>query len=101
LARRIDTVTIPLSREKIELPWESQQALLSQFSHLDSLRSLREAFQAVGTSRPVELTREQKGHLLQVIEHWAIAGGFAELPVGIYELRNALIDDLHDASDAS
>jgi hypothetical protein len=35
LPRRIDTVTIPLNLETIELPWDSRQALLDQFSHLE------------------------------------------------------------------
>jgi hypothetical protein len=99
MARRIDTVSITLSRKTINLPWDSRQQLLEKLTDAES-RSVRDAFEAVGTYRSVELTREQKDDLLQVIEHWAIAGGFAELPAGTYELRNALIDDLHDTAEA-
>ena len=46
------------------------------------------------------LAQEQKGELLGVIEFWArqVPGGYPELPDGIYELRNALTDDLHDTA---
>jgi len=50
----------------------------------------------------VQLTLEQKGELLRVIEHGAqqTVGGFDALPEGIFELRNALHDDLYDANAA-
>lgn len=99
--RRIDQVQISLSRGTIELPWDSREQLLEQFRHLDSLRAAREAFEAVGTSQPVSLTREDRGGLIQVIEVWASQthGGFEGLPEGIFELRNALHDDLHDTTN--
>jgi hypothetical protein len=60
------------------------------------MRPVLEAFQAVGTSRPVELTIEQKHALVDVIKTWAtqVAGDYPELPEGIFELRNAIVDDL-------
>ena len=64
---------------------------------------VRKEFVDVGTSRPVRLTQEQKAGLLEVIEHW---GGQASgelpdgLPTGIFALRIALRDDLHDAGAA-
>lgn len=99
-ARRPDSVRIPQSRVTIELPWASRDALLEQIRHLDSLRDVRKAFEDVGTSRPVDLTQTQKGALIEVIEHWGgeVPGGLTDgLPDGIFELRNALHDDLHDA----
>ena len=54
------------------LPWASRQALLEQLAQLDSMREVRKEFVDVGTSRPVRLTQEQKGGLLEVIEHWGI-----------------------------
>ena len=62
---------------------------------------VRKAFEDVGTSRPVQLTSAQKSDLLQVIVHWAEAeGGYDRLPEGIFDLRNALNDDLHDTGGA-
>ena len=95
-----DRVRIPLSREEIRLPWDSRQALLDQMRHLDSARSTIAAFEAVGVSRPVTLTQEEKGLLIGVIRHWEsqVSGGLTDgLPEVIFELRNALHDDLHDA----
>ena len=64
------------------------------------MREVRKGFVDVGTSRPVRLTQEQKGGLLEVIEHWGsqTPGGLPDgLPTGIFALRIALRDDLHDA----
>lgn len=96
--RGIDTVTIPLSRETITLPWASQQELLAQFKHLESMRPVHDAFTAVGTSAPVRLTQAQKADLLTMIEQWAMrtGGGYTTMPDGIFDLRNALHDELHD-----
>ena len=53
-------------------------------------------------SQPVSLTTEQKGELLKVIEFWVrqVPGGYPEMPDGVYALRNALHDDLHDTQQA-
>ena len=70
--------------------------------HADSAESIIEAFEAVGTSRPVTLTPEQKGTFLELIEFWdnQNPGGLKTLPEGVFELRNALHDDLHDARES-
>lgn len=99
MPERLDTVKIPLSRGEVLLPWESRQALLEQMRHLESARPTITAFEDVGASMPVRLGREQKGLLITVIEHWGsqVRGGLTDgLPAGLFELRNALIDDLHD-----
>jgi hypothetical protein len=97
MGRSIDHVEIPLGRETIRLPWASREALLGQFKHLDSAREMLRQFEGVGTSRPVQLTQEQKRDLLEVIVDWAGAeGGYDRLPEGVYDLRHALLDDLAD-----
>jgi hypothetical protein len=68
--------------------------------HLESAKPTIAAFEAVGVSRPVALTTEQKRLLIEVIESWGgqVQGGLTNgLPEGVFELRNALHDDLHDA----
>jgi hypothetical protein len=101
MGRSIDHVEIPLGRETITLPWASREALLGQFKHLDSMRDIRRQFENVGTSRPVQLTRLQKRDLLQVIVQWASEeGGYDRLPEGIFDLRNALHDDVSDTEAA-
>lgn len=83
----------------IVLPWSSREALLDEITHLESGRSIRGVFGAVGATRPVELTLAQKGDLLDMIDHWAgqTVGGYEALPEGIYDVRNAFSDDVLNA----
>ena len=78
-----------------ELPWESRQELLQRIAEDDSMRSIREAFDAVGTSRPVTLTSEQKGQVVR-LDEWStkVPRGWEDLPEGLYDLRCALLHDL-------
>ena len=101
MRRSIDHVQISLGRETINLPWASREALLGQFKDLDWMRDVLRAFDNVGTSRPVQLTQDQKRDLLKVIVHWSNEeGGYDRLPEGIFDLRHALHDDLHDTGVA-
>jgi hypothetical protein len=95
-ARGIDRVRIALSRQTISIPWESRQALLERLRRVDSMADLVREFEAVGTSRAVELTSEQKDDLVGVIAAWAdeVEGGYSGLPDGVAELWHALVDDL-------
>lgn len=100
MPERLDRVEIALSSVTITLSWPSRDALLEELTFHDRGRSVRDAFEAVGSSRPVELTLEQKSMLLYVIEHWIgqLFNGVYDLPEGIVELRNALHDELPDAT---
>ena len=99
--RSIDRVQIPLSRGTVELPWESRQDLLEESRRVAGMHPMRDAFEAVGTSRPVLLTREDKVGLVEVIQLWAKEiEGLGSLPEGIVELRDALQDDLKDTTEA-
>ena len=62
-----------------------------EFRHVDARRALLAAFEAVGTSRPVELTSKQMDELVDVIDQWSNRVGDAELPEGILDLRVALV----------
>jgi hypothetical protein len=94
-----ERVRIALSRGDVVIPWESRQALLKEIRHLESAGPIVAAFEAVGISRPVTLTLEQKGELIELIEFWATQTrfGLKGLPEGTFEFRNALHDDLHDS----
>jgi hypothetical protein len=87
------------------IPWASRDALLDEMRDLESMKDACDAFVAVGTTQPVVLTDPQKGGLIDVIEVWGsqVPGGLTDgLPEGIFDLRNALHDDQHDAGvDAS
>lgn len=62
------------------------------------MRDIVLAFEAVGTSRPVQLTPEQKDDLHAVLAGWAqkTDGGYTGLPDGISEASDALQDGLRD-----
>ena len=97
MERGADELRIELRRGIVTIPWSSRDALLEQLGQLDSTIELREAIQA-GTTEPVGLTDPQKLGLRNVITHWAnqLGGSYDDLPEGIYDLRNALQDDLLD-----
>ena len=97
MARRsINHVQVSLGRGIVLLPWESRQELLEESRRVEGLHAMRDAFEMVGTSRPVSLTRRDKVGLVEVIELWAneTEGGIDGLPEGISELRDALQADL-------
>ena len=88
------TIKIPLSRGVVEVLWESRQELLTQIRHLEAPTA---AFMPVPAASLISLTRNDKVLLLQAIDAWAkTAGSPAELPADMWELRNALFDDLVD-----
>jgi hypothetical protein len=93
---RLDGVLVRTSRRTVALPWPSRDALIEEIRHLDSMRPVVDAFEAVGAARPTELTPEQTGSLVSVIDFWMSQVTVDGLPAGVFELRNALIDDLYD-----
>jgi hypothetical protein len=101
-ALRDDHVRIPLSHGTLLVPHTSCEALRAEFRHLTSMSDVRDAFDDAGTSSPVVLTEEQKGALIEVIDFWGsrVEGGLTDgLPPGIFDLRNALHDDLHHGAN--
>jgi hypothetical protein len=84
------------SRGSVRIPWASRQELLDRLSIVFGTEAIVDAFEAVGTSRPVRLTAEDKSLLLEVLEHWLRDVPAKGLPEGIFELRNTLSDDAHD-----
>jgi hypothetical protein len=99
---RDDHIRIRLGRKTIALPSASSVALLEELGRADSMRDVGAAFENSQPPQIVRLTSEQKLALIQLIEQWAsgVDGGRAGgLPPGIFELRNALHDDLHDAGN--
>jgi hypothetical protein len=95
--RRTDEVRIALHRGIVTIPRSSREALLERFHDLRTMHDVHDAFRAGGTTKPVRLTDPQKALLLNIITFWAdqTDGGYDNLPEGIYDLRNALHDDLH------
>jgi len=91
---RLDRVTVATSRGKIVIPWASRDTLLSEIRRIDSAKSIVDAFQGVGATTVVKLSREDKANLLELLNFWSNEVSVAKLPEGIWDLRNALVDDL-------
>jgi hypothetical protein len=98
---RFDRVAIETSRGTIELPWNSRDRLLHEIRHLEHAEAIRTAFAAVGASRPVPLSRPDKEVLLEAINEWSRSVTVEQLPKGVWELRCALADEVHDDPKAS
>ena len=96
MPERLDRVLIQTSRRTVELPWDSRDQLLAEIRHLEAAKPIRDAFAAVGASRPVPLSREQQMLLYQAINVWSGNVTVDGLPAGVWDLRNALADEFHD-----
>jgi hypothetical protein len=92
---RLDRVVIAYAGARVTLPWASRDELLSEINHLENLKDIRHAFEAVGASRPVELTREQAILLIDTINLWSNKVSIAQLqlPADIWRLRCVLLDE--------
>jgi hypothetical protein len=66
------------------LSWASCDSLLQEIRNLGAgAKPIRNAFEAVGASRPVELSPADQTTLFSVIEEWADSVTVAGLPPGI------------------
>jgi hypothetical protein len=100
MPERLDRVTVSLNRDDVILTWDTRQALMRRLQHVQEPARLRETFEAVGASQPVELTGGQRNALLLTLEGWSLdLDGHEAMPQGLFELRNALIKELHDAGE--
>ena len=91
---RLDRVTITLWRGPIELAWYSREQLIEELTSLEGTEHVVRAFNAVGASAPVRLGRPEKELLIETIDRWATDTDVDELPIGVWDLRCALVDDL-------
>jgi hypothetical protein len=91
-----DRVEIATIRGPLDITWAARDELLHEIRHLDSLKPLRDAFEAAGASRPVALDEAMKVGLLQVLHMWSrnLAEGISELPGGLDQVRHAIADEL-------
>src|SRR4051794_24763614 len=91
---RLNQVTIRLQHGSVELPWGSRERLLDEINSLEGTEQVVSAFTAVGASAPVNLGRTEKVLLVEMIDRWAADIGTEQLPVGVWDLKCALVDDL-------
>lgn len=93
--RRIRRVEIRTPRGWVGISWDTRQELLERLGGREGVERVvadrvRGAFEAVGTTRPVELDQRGQSLLLDVIDRWMDDVGADELPEGIFNLRYAL-----------
>jgi hypothetical protein len=91
------------AQREVDLPWASRDKLLDRIRPLGSSAAagIVKAFEEVSPAEPVELSRPDEELLFELLEMWASGTDATELPPGIWNLRCALIDDLHDLKQAS
>ena len=98
MPERLDRVTVALNRGPVILTWDVRQTLMRRLQHVQSTARLRESFEAVGASQPVQLTGGQRTALLLTLEGWSLdLDGYEAIPQDLLRLRDALIADLHEA----
>ena len=98
MPERLDRVTVVLNRGNVTLTWDTRQALMRRLQYVQETARLRVAFEAVGASLPVDLTGSQRTALLLVLEGWSLdLDGHERMTKDLFQLRDALIADLHDA----
>src|SRR5262245_22505222 len=105
MPERLDRVTILLTGGPVVISWDERTALLTRMNmHEPAGRTIKTKFSAVGATRPVELTTDEKTWLLNLIDNIATTAGIRELGDGlradlVRELDNALHADLHDPAE--
>jgi hypothetical protein len=96
--KRVEILTSRANPGKVTISWNAREDLLERLGPGPDTFGLVASFRNVGASSPVRLTIEEKQQLSIMVESWLEeVGDYNLLPTGIWDLRNALIDDLHDA----
>jgi hypothetical protein len=70
-----------------EITWDERDVLLEELAFAGGTKSIRERFEAVGASRPVELNGEERARLRTALDDW---GEDRLQPEGIARLHGAL-----------
>jgi hypothetical protein len=96
---RLDRVEIQLTSrpEPCVISWAARDELIFRLQLHAEGGSAIDAIRAVGASRPVQLTADEKEQVLIAIYDWMRVVGSNELPPEVFDLRSVLINDLHDA----
>ena len=98
MPERLDCIIVALNSGPVTLTWDARQALMLRLQRVRENFRLRASFDAVGASRPVELTSNQRTTLLLTLENWALdLDTFEAISPELLELRDELIVDLHSA----
>lgn len=89
-------VLISYSRGEVEIEWDARNLLLDRIEGYPTAGEIVSTFRTIGASHPIRLTDEQMPVLLDAVALWLEEVGVTGLPPGIFKLRNALEDHMHD-----
>jgi hypothetical protein len=84
---RLDRVRIDVAGDIVEIARHERDILLQELAVSPGTKDIREKFEAVGASRPVELDDEQRSRLRAALDVW---GSDVIQPSGIQRLHAAL-----------
>ncbi|MGZ4289045.1 MAG: hypothetical protein ACXVZW_06780 [Gaiellaceae bacterium] len=84
---RID-LDVDVAGEIVVITWHERDVLLEELAFAEGTKALRERFEVVGASQPVELDVEQRSQLRTVLDNW---GSDRLQPEGIASLHAALV----------
>lgn len=94
---RLDRVRIDVAGEIVEITPHERDVLLQELAVVEGAKTIREKFEAVGASRPVELDNEDRTRLRRGLDD---RGSDVLQPEGIARLHAALVraDPMGDTS---
>ena len=85
---RLDRVRVDVAGEIVEITWDERDTLLEELAFAEGTKPIRERFEAVGESRPVELDVQERTRLRVALDNW---GEDRLQPEGIARLHAALV----------
>jgi hypothetical protein len=85
---RLDRVHVDVAGEIVQISWDERDVLLEELAWAADTKPIRVKFEAVGSSRPVELDAEQRSRLRTALDDW---GSDRLQPEGIAHLHEALV----------
>lgn len=63
-------VRVDVAGEIVEISWHERDVLLEELAFAEGTKPIRERFEAVGASQPVELDAEQRVRLRTALDEW-------------------------------
>jgi hypothetical protein len=93
---RTNRVRIDVAGEMVEITWHERDVLLEELAWAPGMKAVRERFEAVDATRPVELTEGEQSDLREALDSW---GSDSLQPDGIARLHSALGSAASEASD--
>ena len=70
MPERLDRITVSVPSGDVTVSWATRQVLMARLAQRDDTAAIRARFDAVGASGPVELSREERVALRDLIGEW-------------------------------